>query len=147
MPVVEEAETSRRDIGRDRRAVDGLGRERLVLRRRLRGAVLRQIGADLVERAGRDLGAVAQPRHQLAVVDDEAAEGGFGRMGRAAIVPDLAQDLVGGSGSALALAFLDPHGCSPRGFIRWLEIKGHSLGGVNHKSSGQNTWAYAHKPN
>src|SRR5277367_650344 len=72
-----------------------------------------QIGADLVERAGRDLGAVAQSRHQLAVVDDEAAEGGFGRVRGAAKIPDFTENLVGGSGGAPVFASLNPHGCSP----------------------------------
>src|SRR5271169_4209539 len=72
-----------------------------------------QIGADLVERAGRDLGAVAQSRHQLAVVDDEAAEGGFGRVRGAAKIPDFTENLVGGSGAAPVFASLNPHGCSP----------------------------------
>src|SRR6266481_3556561 len=74
--------------------------------------MLGQIGADLVERAGRDPGAVAQPRNQLAVVDDEASEGRLGGPCRAAKLPDLAENLVGGSGGAAALAFLDPHGFS-----------------------------------
>src|ERR1700756_3413543 len=77
-----------------------------------------QIGADLVERAGRDLGAIAQPGHQLAVVDDEAAEGRFRGPGRAAKIPDLGQDFFRGPaghaalGLSLVLAPLlfDPHG-------------------------------------
>jgi hypothetical protein len=73
---------------------------------------------------GRDLGAVAQPRHQLAVIDDQAPEGGFGRVGRAAKVPDLAENLVGGSGGARALAFLDPHGWSlPAVFVACLQSR------------------------
>jgi hypothetical protein len=72
--------------------------------------MLGQIGANLVERAGGDLGAVAQPRYQLAVVDDEPAESGFGRARRAAIVPALTETLIGGSGGGPALVFPDPHG-------------------------------------
>src|SRR6266481_3468868 len=108
--------------------------------------MLGQIGADLVERAGRDPGAVAQPRNQLAVVDDEASEGRLGGPCRAAKLPDLAENLVGGSGGAAALAFLDPHGLSPPAvFIRRPQIKEQPLRGVNHKPSGQDLWAYAHE--
>src|ERR1700756_1398621 len=112
-----------------------------------------QIGADLVERAGRDLGAVAQPRHQLAVVDDEAAEGRFRGPGRAGKIPDVGQDFFRGPaeprelGLSLVLAPLlfDPHdfalfaASSPLcGF--WEQ----AVGSVNHKSSGQRLWANAH---
>ena len=69
-----------------------------------------QIGAHLVEGAGGDPGAVAQPRHQLAVVDHEPPEGRFRGLGLAAIIPDFTEYLIGGGGR-VALAFLGPHGC------------------------------------
>ena len=62
--------------------------------------VFGQKGADLVQRAGGDPGAIAQARDQLAVIDDEPPEGGFGRLRRAAIFADFAENLVGGSGSS-----------------------------------------------
>jgi hypothetical protein len=80
----------------------------------LAGAMLAEVSADLVQRAGRDLGAIAQARHQLAVIDHETAEGGLGRLRRAAKFPDLAQDLL--RGAAGCTSPVDPHGCSHRGF-------------------------------
>src|SRR5512137_811158 len=71
--------------------------------------MLAQIGADLVEGPGGDLGAVAQPRHQLAVIDDEPPEGGFGRLRRAAIIPDLTENLVRGSRGGAILVLPVPH--------------------------------------
>src|SRR5712671_3079919 len=85
------------------------GRRRPAWRGRWRATILRQIGADLVEGAGGDLCAVAQSRHQLAIVDDAPPERGFGRARRAAIIPDLAENLIGGC-AGLTLTFLDPHG-------------------------------------
>src|SRR6202012_1235469 len=100
----------------------------------LRGPVLAQISANLVERAGRDLGAIAQGRHQLAVVDDETAEGGLCGLRRAAEFPDLAEDLLGGPAGAPLLMFFDPHGVSAR-FPSLIAIKERPLGDVNHKRS------------
>src|SRR5216684_4626458 len=99
LPVVEKPETRRRDVGRGKRGIGRPeGHRRCRSLRRQAGPMLGQIGADLVERPGGDLGAVAQPRYQLAVIDDQPPEGGFGRLRRAAIVPDFPQNLVGSSG-------------------------------------------------
>jgi hypothetical protein len=105
--------------------------------------MLGQIGTDLVKRAGGDLGAVAQSRHQLAIVDDKPPESGFGGLRRAAIIPDFAKHLIGGLADGVALTFLDPHGYLPR-FASVTVIKGQASGCVNHKRSGQELWAYAH---
>src|SRR6185312_405361 len=105
--------------------------------------MLAQIRADLVERAGGDLGAVAQARHQLAVID-EAAEGRFRSPRRAAKFPDLAEDLLRGATDPQALLIFHPHGCSPR-FPFPNAIKEQAMGSVNHKASGQDSWASAHK--
>ena len=100
LPVVEEPEARRHGCRRNA----GGRRQR---RQRLAGcglrrdAVLGQIGAHLVERAGGDLGAVAQPRHQLAVVDGEPPEGGFRGLRGAAEFADLLQNLVRGPGQWL----------------------------------------------
>src|SRR5438105_14453916 len=86
------------------------------------GPMLGEIRADLVERARRDPGAVAQPRRQLAVVDNQPPEGGFGRARLAAIVADFAKNLLGRRRrfrrlrvavlrACRSLALLDPHGC------------------------------------
>src|SRR5437016_1836420 len=76
-------------------------------------AMLAQIGADLVEGAGRDLGAVAKPRHELAVIDHEASEGGLRGVRCAAELPDLAEDLLRRPARGSYLMFFEPHGCSP----------------------------------
>src|SRR5260370_12229318 len=55
LPVVEEPESGRRDVGRDSRAIDGLGRGRLVLRRRRPGPLLRYKAPDLLTRPVRTL--------------------------------------------------------------------------------------------
>src|SRR5262249_48846503 len=83
---------------------------------RRRRAMFVQIGPDLVERAGRDLGAVAQARHQLAVIDHEAAEGGLGGLRGAAEFADFAANLLRGATGGPALMSFEPHGflCSPR---------------------------------
>src|SRR5690242_9532504 len=75
-----------------------------------------QVSADLVERTGRYLGPVAQARHQLAVIDDEAAEGGFGGLRRPAKFADFAQNFFRGPAERPDLMLLDPHGFahSPR---------------------------------
>jgi hypothetical protein len=142
LPVVEEPEPGRDDVGYDRCTVDRLGaRGSFGLRGGLHGPMFAEIGAHLVERAGGDPGAVAKTRHQFAVVDDEPPEGGFGRLGRAAIVADFPENLVGGS-NGLALVFPSPHGHLLRFFPDG--IKEQPQGSVNHKRSGQNSWAYAH---
>ena len=137
LAVVEEAEARRRDA---RPGGGVLGRRRwdgLQLGRP--GRMREEKGAHLVERFGRDVGAVAQPRNELAVIDGEPAEGGFRSLGGAAIIPDLAQNLAGGDRSVLRSparmfavvlvqpfasqlvvgpAFLGPHGsCLPAAFI------------------------------
>src|SRR5229473_2157366 len=70
------------------------------------------LGADGDEGAGGDPCAVAQARHQLAIVDDATPKRGFGRARRAAVIPDLAENLIGGGGG-LSPTFLDPHGELP----------------------------------
>src|ERR1700761_990965 len=72
--------------------------------------MLGQVGPDLVEGARGDLGAVAQSRYQLAVVDDEPPERGFSRAGRTTIIPDFSENLVGGLGGGAILVFPGPHG-------------------------------------
>ena len=62
--------------------------------------MLGEIGAHLVERSGGDVGAVPQSRNQLAVIDGEPAEGGFCGLRRAAIIPDLAENLIRGAAPA-----------------------------------------------
>jgi hypothetical protein len=54
----------------------------------------RDIGLDAVQRVDGDALALAQPVHQLAVVDGAAAERRFRHVGLAAEFGDLAQDLV-----------------------------------------------------
>ena len=113
LPVVEEAKTRRRDVRRSGGAIDRPCRRQMSILRWRRGrAMLGEIGAHLVERAGRDPRAVAQPRHQLAVIDDEAAESGFRGLRGAAKFADLAEDLLGGGGD-LSLTSLDLHGVPP----------------------------------
>src|SRR5258708_39696935 len=100
--------------------------------------MLGQIGASLVEGASGDLCAVAQSRDQLAVVDDETPEGGFGGARRPAIIPDFPQNLIRASGSCLTLVFPAPHGdLSPRGVIPLLAFKGQPSTGADHKPSRQ----------
>ncbi len=101
LPVVEEPETGglRCRARRQRRWPPSQPAAACFAQRRRGLMMFGQIGADLVQRAGGDFGAVAQARHQLAVIDDEPPEGGFGRLRRAAIVPDFAENLVGGFGS------------------------------------------------
>src|SRR5262249_32044249 len=97
--------------------------------------------------------AVTKPRHQLAVVDDETAEGRLRRLRRAAEFPDLAEDFLRGPNRRLHLKLLGaklarhllvrPHGCSPRVSVPGA-IQEQAVGSVNHKPSGQDLWAYAH---
>ena len=54
----------------------------------------RDIGLDPVQRIDGDALALAQPVHQLAVIDGAAAEGRFRHVGLAAEFGDLAEDLV-----------------------------------------------------
>src|SRR5882672_3842181 len=144
LPVVEKPEAGGRCVGRGGGAVDRLcGRRRPAWRGRRRATILRQIGADLVEGAGGDLCAVAQARHQLAIVDDAAPERGFGCARRAAIIPDFAENLIGGC-AGLTLTFLDPHGDLAR-LSALAAIKGRPSSYVNHNRSGQQAWARAHR--
>src|ERR1019366_6937126 len=100
--------------GRGDSAVDRLGRRgRLAPHRWCHSMMLGRVGADLVEGAGGDPGAAAQPRHQFAVVDDEPAEGGFGGLRGATKIPDFAENLVGGSDGDTILVFPGPHGDLP----------------------------------
>src|SRR5581483_5953451 len=55
-----------------------------------------------------------------------------------------AQDFLGRSDRAPILMFFDPHGVSPR-FPSLMAIKERPLGDVNHKPSGQDLWAHAHR--
>ncbi len=54
----------------------------------------RDIGLDTIQRIDGDSLALAQPMHQLAVIDRAAAESRFRHIGLAAELGDLAQDLV-----------------------------------------------------
>src|SRR5262249_43374811 len=161
LPIVEEAEARRRDA---RRSCAGGGR-----RRRGGGTIavglcrpmFAQVGADLVERAGRDLGAVAKPRDQFAVVDNEPPESRFCGSGRATKFPDLAEDLFRGPAGRtrwtllafsstflltffLARLLFDPHGFALVAGSPLCGFWGWAVGSVNHKPSGQSLWAHAH---
>jgi hypothetical protein len=63
-------------------------------RRARRGAVLGHVGAQAIERVGGDACPIAQAADELAVIDNEPAEGRFRKPHVAAEVPDLVEDLA-----------------------------------------------------
>src|SRR5579872_2045083 len=94
-----------------------------------------KVAADLVECARRDPGAVAQPRHQLAVIDDKAPKGRFRRLRGPAIISDFAQDLIGGPRLVL-VAFNGPHD-----ELRRRVLPGRNQGRLGIHSQPQSEWA------
>ena len=87
LPVLEEAEIAP--------GIALLGRHFEAARRRHpAGHGGGDIGLDAVQRVDGDALALAQPMHQLAVIDGAAAEGRFRHIRLAAEFGDLAQDLV-----------------------------------------------------
>ena len=74
-----------------RHAADAQQLHQLARRGRRLDALAGEEGADALERLGRDAGAVAQARDELAVVDGAAPEGRLGHAGAAAELRDAVQ--------------------------------------------------------
>ena len=117
LPIVEEAEAGRLDVG-FRLAEKTVPGRRPDRRNRRRAAVLRNIRANFIEGAGRNLGAVAQTGDQLSVIDDASPERQFGRARFAAIIPDFPKNTFGSRRFGLTLTQLNLHRRSPR-FQPW----------------------------